>query len=149
MSPQRILLAEANPNDVELALCALADKNLADEVAVVREGEEALEYLRMPGSYSDRPESLPAVTLLDIKIPKVSGLEVLEAMRADPSLAKPPVVKLTSSREEADVLRSYSNGVNAYMVKPVDFDEFIKTVQQIASFWGRTNQPPHLNAAQP
>lgn len=103
----------------------------------------------MPGSYSDRPESLPAVTLLDIKMPKVSGLEVLEAMRADPSLAKPPVVKLTSSREEADVLRSYSNGVNAYMVKPVDFDEFIKTVQQIASFWGRTNQPPHLNAAQP
>lgn len=120
----------------------MAEKNLADEVAVVRDGEEALEYLRMQGSYSDRPEGLPAVTLLDIKMPKVSGLEVLEAMRADPSLAKLPVVMLTSSREEADVLRSYRNGVNAYVVKPVDFDQFIKTVQQIASFWGRTNQPP-------
>lgn len=120
----------------------MAEKNLADEVAVVRDGEEALEYLRMQGSYSDRPEGLPAVTLLDIKMPKVSGLEVLEAMRADPSLAKLPVVMLTSSREEADVLRSYRNGVNAYVVKPVNFDQFIKPVQQIASFWGRTNQPP-------
>jgi CheY-like chemotaxis protein len=145
MTPKRILLAEDNPNDVELALCALAEKNLAQDVAVVRDGEEALAYLRKQGTYADRPDGLPVVTLLDIKMPKVSGLEVLETMRGDPELAKIPVVMLTSSREEADVIRSYSHGVNAYVVKPVDFDEFIKTVQQIASFWGQTNQPPPLN----
>ncbi|MBG89875.1 MAG: two-component system response regulator [Verrucomicrobiales bacterium] len=123
MSAKRVLLAEDNPNDVELALCALAATDL------VGDGEKALDYLNLRGAYSNRPNALPAVALLDIKMPKVSGIDVLERMKKDPRLAGIPVVMLTSSRKEANVLRCYQHGANAYAIKPVDFDEFIKTVK--------------------
>ncbi len=142
---RRILLAEDDPNDVELTLTALGENHLANEVVVVNDGVEALDYLRVRGRFADRPRGNPAVVLLDIKMPKLDGLEVLKQMKADEGLRSVPVVMLTSSREESDLLESYRLGVNAYVVKPVDFREFIGAVRSLGLFWAVVNQPPPQN----
>jgi len=139
---RRILLAEDDPNDVELTLTALGENNLANEVVVVNDGVEALDYLHARGRFAERPRGNPAVVLLDIKMPKMDGLEVLKRMKADEGLRSVPVVMLTSSREESDLLESYRLGVNAYVVKPVDFREFINAVKNLGLFWAVVNQPP-------
>ena len=137
-----ILLAEDNVDDVELTLEALSHHNLANRVTVVRDGVEALEYLRCEGAYSGRMRCTPAVMLLDIKMPRKDGLEVLREVRADPELKLLPVVILTSSQEEQDILLGYELGVNAYVVKPVDFDAFMDAVKQLGVFWVLTNERP-------
>ena len=137
-----ILLVEDNPKDVELTLVALAKTHLANEVIVVRDGEEALNYLQYQGPYESRPKGLPAVVLLDLKLPKVDGLEVLQQIKQSPDLQRVPVVMLTSSREEHDLLRSYKLGVNAYVVKPVGFNEFIEAIADLGIFWAVLNEPP-------
>jgi len=142
MNPKRILLADDNPNDVELALCALEELGLADEVAVVGDGDEALDYLYCRGRFADREPENPVVTLLDMKMPKVSGLDVLRQMKADARLRTIPVVMLTSSREQQDVIDSYAAGVNAYIVKPVEFEKFVEAVKEIGNFWAQMNEPP-------
>lgn len=139
---KRILLVEDSPNDVELTLTALEENRLANEVIVTRDGEEALDYLHRRGIFKLRAEGNPAVVLLDLKLPKVDGLQVLAAMREHPELRSVPVVMLTSSREEQDLLRSYSLGVNAYVVKPVDFSEFVSAIKELGLFWAIINQPP-------
>jgi len=139
---KRILLAEDNERDLELTLAALEEHHLANEVVVVRDGAEALDYLFRRGQYADHPNGLPVVVLLDLKMPKVDGLEVLRHMREDPLLKMVPVVMLTSSREEPDLVRSYQFGVNAYVVKPVDFTKFVESVKQIGFFWAIVNEPP-------
>lgn len=137
-----ILLVEDNPKDIELTLAALADNRLANEVIVVRDGEEALDYLFRRGIFKLRAAGNPAVVLLDLKLPKVDGLEVLEQIKTDAMLRTVPVVMLTSSREEPDLSRSYKLGVNAYVVKPVDFTEFTQAIREIGLFWAVINQPP-------
>jgi CheY-like chemotaxis protein len=137
-----ILLAEDNPNDVELTLAAFSEHNLANEVFVVSDGEEALDYLFRRGRFKDRPNGNPAVILLDLKMPKVDGLEVLRIIKQDEKLKNIPVVMLTSSREEPDLVRSYQFGVNAYVVKPVGFQSFMDAVKQIGVFWALFNEPP-------
>ncbi len=137
-----ILLVEDNANDVELILGALAEYNLANEVIVARDGEEALDYLYHRGQYKERPNGSPCVILLDLKMPKVDGLEVLRTVRADKNLSHVPVVVLTSSREERDLLESYRLGTNAYVVKPVDFSEFVWAVKELGMFWAIINEPP-------
>ena len=137
-----ILLAEDSPNDVELTLAALAEHRLANDVVVVNDGAEALEYLFRRGQFTDRPAGHPGVVLLDLKMPKVDGLEVLRRMKADKNLRSIPVVMLTSSREESDVVQSYELGVNAYVVKPVAFEEFIGAVKTVGLFWAVLNEPP-------
>jgi CheY-like chemotaxis protein len=139
-----ILLAEDNPNDVELTLEALAEHNLANRVTVAHDGVEALEYLRCEGAFSGRPPGAPAVLLLDIKMPRMDGLEVLREIRGDPELRRQPVVILTSSREEQDIITSYDLGVNAYVVKPVDFQSFIEAVEHLGVFWALINERPPL-----
>jgi CheY-like chemotaxis protein len=138
----RILLAEDSDADVELTLAALAEHNLANEVVVVRDGAEALDYLHRRGRYKDRGPGEPAVILLDLKMPKVDGLEVLREVKNDAELRKVPVVMLTSSREEQDLVESYRLGVNAYVVKPVDFGRFLEAVKQLGMFWAVVNEPP-------
>jgi CheY-like chemotaxis protein len=137
-----ILLAEDDPKDVELTLEALAAHNLANQVDVVRDGVEALEYLRREGAYLGRSSPDPSVAILDIKMPRMDGIEVLRAMRADGSLKLLPAVMLSSSREEQDLIRSYELGVNAYVVKPVKFTEFIEAVRHIGVFWALVNERP-------
>jgi CheY-like chemotaxis protein len=144
---KRILLAEDNANDVELTLEALAHHNLANEVIVARDGEEALDYLYRRGAFKMREEGNPAVMLLDLKMPKVDGKEVLRQVKTDPSLKTIPVVVLTSSREERDLVESYNLGVNAYVVKPVDFHEFTDAVKELGLFWSIINVPPPRNGA--
>lgn len=139
---KRILLVEDNLEDVELTLAALEAHNLVNEVEVARDGAEALDYLQRRGKYADRPVGNPAVVLLDIKMPKLSGLEVLERVKADPALKTIPVVMLTSSREEPDLARAYELGVNAYVVKPVDFNQFAGAVKQVGAFWAVLNELP-------
>ena len=139
---KRILLVEDNERDVELTLAALEEYNLANEVVVARDGAEALDYLFQRGKYSDRPGGLPAVVLLDLNMPKVDGLEVLQRMKIDPILKQVPVVMVTSSRVEQDLVRSYELGVNAFVVKPVDFQKFIESIRQIGFFWAIINEPP-------
>jgi len=139
---KRVLLAEDSARDVELTLEALAEHHLANEVVVTRDGAEAWDYLNRRGKYAGRPAGNPAVVLLDLKMPKMDGLEVLRAMRADEKLRTVPVVMLTSSREESDVLESYALGVNAYVVKPVAFSDFIDAVKQLGLFWAVVNQAP-------
>lgn len=139
---KRILLAEDNERDVELTLSALAECHLANEVVVVRDGAEALEYLRRQGKFQMRAAGNPAVVLLDLKMPKVDGMEVLRAMKSDPDLKAVPVAILTSSREESDLVESYKLGGNAYVVKPVDFGEFTKAVGKLGVFWAVINEPP-------
>ena len=137
-----ILLVEDNLNDLDLALRALAKTNLANEVITLRDGEEALDYLRCQGRFAQRSRGNPAVVLLDLKLPKLSGIEVLQQIRSDPDLRALPVVMLTSSNEEVDVTQSYSLGVNAYVVKPVRFKEFMAAVQDLGLFWAVLNEPP-------
>ena len=138
----KILLVEDDPNDVELTLSALAENRIANGVIVARDGEEALDYLFRRGAYESREVGEPVVVLLDLKLPKVSGMEVLEQIKDDPESRTLPVVVLTSSREEQDLVRSYDLGTNAYVVKPVDFPDFIEAVRQVGLFWTITNQPP-------
>jgi CheY-like chemotaxis protein len=138
----RILIVEDDPRDVELTMTALEDYKLVNEVVVARDGEEALDYLYCRGSFHGRSHENPAVMLLDLKLPKVDGLEVLKQIKSDERLKMIPVVVLTSSREEQDMLRSYTLGVNAYVVKPVDFHEFINAVKELTVFWAIINQPP-------
>jgi CheY-like chemotaxis protein len=139
---RRILLAEDNANDAELTLTALRTNRLANEVTVVRDGAQALDYLYRRGEYADRGPELPALLLLDLKMPKVDGLEVLRAVKSDPSLRALPVVVLTSSREEQDLVRSYDLGVNAYVVKPVGFAAFVDAVKALGGFWAVLNEIP-------
>jgi CheY-like chemotaxis protein len=138
----RILLVEDDPRDLELTLTALEESKLANEVVVARDGEQALDYLYCRGEFTNRPNDNPAVLLLDLKLPKVDGLEVLQKIRADDRLKLIPVVVLTSSKEEKDMMRSYTLGVNAYVVKPVDFHEFINAVKELSMFWALINEPP-------
>lgn len=138
----RILLVEDDPKDVELTLTALEEYNLANEVVVVRDGEEALDYLFGRGAFAMRSAGNPAVLLLDLKLPKVDGLEVLNTIRSTEGLKVIPVVVLTSSREERDKVASYQLGVNAYVVKPVDFHEFVNAIKELGVFWALINEPP-------
>lgn len=137
-----ILYAEDNPHDVELTLAALAEHNLANDVVVVGDGAEALDYLHRRGRYQLRRDGNPALILLDLKMPKIDGLGVLQAIKQDPQLRVIPIVMLTSSREEPDLARAYALGVNAYVVKPVDFQSFITSVKQLGVFWAMLNEPP-------
>jgi CheY-like chemotaxis protein len=139
---KRILLVEDNAKDVELTLAALAENNLANEVVVTRDGAEGLDYLFRRGQFAGRPEGLPVVVLLDLKMPKVDGLELLSQVKRDPVLKRIPIVMMTSSREEQDLVRSYALGVNAYVVKPLDFQQFVDSVKQIGFFWAVLNEPP-------
>ena len=139
---KRILLAEDSAKDVELTMAALQEHHLANEVVVVRDGAQAWDYLSRKGEYANRPAVSPAVVLLDLKMPKMDGLEVLRRLRADETLRTVPVVILTSSREERDIIESYKLGVNAYVVKPVAFDEFIGAVKALGLFWAVLNEPP-------
>jgi DNA-binding response OmpR family regulator len=138
----RILLVEDDPKDVELTLTALEEYNLANEVIVVRDGEEALEYLYSRGKFKTRSSDNPSVMLLDLKLPKVDGLEVLKQIKSEEKLRMVPVVVLTSSKEEKDMVASYRLGVNAYVVKPVDFHEFVNAIKELGIFWAVINQPP-------
>ena len=138
----RILLVEDDPKDVELTLTALEEYNLANEVIVARDGEEALEYLYSRGKFKTRSSDNPAVMLLDLKLPKVDGLEVLKQIKSEEKLRMVPVVVLTSSKEEKDMVASYRLGVNAYVVKPVDFHEFVNAIKELGIFWAVINQPP-------
>jgi DNA-binding response OmpR family regulator len=138
----RILMVEDDPKDVELSMTALEDYNLANEVVVARDGEEALDYLFCRGKFRDRSGDNPAVILLDLKLPKVDGLEVLREIKSDAKLKIIPVVVLTSSKEEKDMVTSYKLGVNAYVVKPVDFHEFVNAIKELGVFWALINQPP-------
>ena len=138
----RILIVEDDPKDVELTLTALEEYNLANEVVVTRDGEEALDYLCCRGNFKMRTSDNPAVLLLDLKLPKVDGLEVLQQIKSDEKLKMIPVVVLTSSREERDMVASYRLGVNAYVVKPVDFHEFVNAIKELGIFWAVINEPP-------
>ena len=137
-----ILIVEDNPNDLELTLNALEKSRLANEVIVARDGAEAVDYLFRRNGYADRPLGNPAVVLLDLKLPKVDGLEVLRMVRNDETIGRTPIVLLTSSREERDVITGYKLGVNAYVVKPVNFGEFVRAIQDLGVFWAVLNEPP-------
>jgi CheY-like chemotaxis protein len=139
---RRILMAEDSANDIELTLAALAEHRLANQVDVVRDGAEALDYLYRRGAYADRLNGHPALVLLDLKMPKVTGLEVLRQIKGDPDLRTIPVVMLTSSREEGDLIASYELGVNAYVVKPVEFGDFMGAVRHLGGFWALINEAP-------
>jgi len=138
----RILMVEDDPRDVELTLTALEEYKLANEVVVTRDGEEALDYLYYRGNFTTRTPGNPAVLLLDLKLPKVDGLEVLQQIKSDEQLRMIPVVVLTSSHEERDMVASYTLGVNAYVVKPVDFHEFVNAIKELGIFWAVINEPP-------
>jgi CheY-like chemotaxis protein len=144
MSPNlgRILMVEDDPKDLDLTLSALEEYNLSNEVVVARDGEEALDYLYCRGKFRERTSDNPAVLLLDLKLPKIDGLEVLQHIKADERLKMIPVVVLTSSREERDMVASYKLGVNAYVVKPVDFREFLNAIKELGIFWALINEPP-------
>jgi CheY-like chemotaxis protein len=137
-----ILLVEDNPRDLDLSLRALARTNLANEVIVARDGEEAWNYLAREGSFAGRPRGNPAVVLLDLKLPKIDGVEVLDRIRKHPDMEQLPVVMLTASREQTDVARSYALGVNAYVVKPLGFAEFLEAIRDLGVFWAVLNEPP-------
>jgi CheY-like chemotaxis protein len=143
-----ILLVEDNLNDIELTQVALKQNKVANEIVVARHGADALDYLYRRGSFQSRSPGDPAVVFLDLKMPKVDGLEVLRQMKGDPSLRMIPVVILTSSREEADLLRSYQLGVNSYVVKPVGFEQFTDAIRQLGMFWAVLNEPPPERAGQ-
>ncbi len=139
---KRILLVEDNPYDVELALAALEEHRLAAQVAVTHDGVEALDYLHSRGRYARRSGGLPAVMLVDVKMPRMDGLELLGQLKRDPGLRHVPVVMLTSSRESRDLERCYELGANAYVVKPVEFTQYVSTVKEIGLFWAVLNEPP-------
>jgi DNA-binding response OmpR family regulator len=138
----RILMVEDDNNDVDMTMTALEEYNLANEVVVTRDGEEALDYLFCLGRYKGRTNENPAVLLLDLKLPKIDGLEVLRQVKSDDTLKMIPVVVLTSSHEEKDMVASYQLGVNAYVVKPVDFHEFVNAIKELGVFWAVINVPP-------
>ncbi len=141
-----ILLVEDNPRDLELTLAALSKCQLANEIVIARDGAEALDYLYQRGPHADRAEGDPAVVLLDLKLPKVDGLEVLETVKTDAARRQIPVVMLTSSREERDLVKSYELGVNAFVIKPVDFNAFFEAIQDLGMFWAILNEPPPRGA---
>ena len=140
---RRILLVEDSDNDIEITLEALSEYHLANRVDVVRDGAEALDYLFARGAYANRNSGAPVVVLLDVKLPKLNGIEVLKEIRADPRYARLPVVMLTSSRQEPDLRRSYELGCNAYVVKPVDFAKFTEALKVVGCFWAIINEPPN------
>jgi two-component system response regulator len=137
-----ILLVEDNPSDLRLTLHALERNKLANQIHVVRDGVEALDFLFSTGPYAERPQRNPRVVLLDLKLPRIDGLEVLRRMKEEPRTRTIPVVVLTSSREERDIVESYQLGVNSYIVKPVDFEQFAESVRQLGFYWALLNQPP-------
>ena len=137
-----ILIVEDDPRDVELTVTALEDNKLANNLSVVSDGAEAIDYLHRTGKFADIPPGNPLVIFLDLKLPKVSGIEVLQHVRNDPALATTPVVILTSSAEERDIVKGYELGVNAFVVKPVDFDSFVTVVRELGMFWAVINRPP-------
>jgi len=139
---KRILLVEDSTNDIELTLSALEENRLANEIVVVRDGEEALDYLYQRGRFRMRARGYPAVVLLDLKLPKIDGLQVLQQIKSDSNLKHIPIVMLSSSREEPDLARSYRLGANAYVVKPVDFAEFVRALRELGLFWAVINEPP-------
>ncbi len=139
-----ILLIEDNPDDVELTIHALEKNNIANPIVVVRDGRDALDYLFYEGKYANSTHSLPSIILLDLKLPKVDGIEVLLKIKSARKLKLIPVVILTSSKEESDVMKSYDLGVNSYIRKPVDFDQFVDTVRQIGFYWLLINEPPQV-----
>ena len=139
---KRIVLAEDNANDVELTMTALRENHVVNEIVIVRDGAEALDYLYKRNKFVDRAGRNPALLLLDLKMPKVDGIEVLRQVKSDVALKTIPVVVLTSSREEQDLVRTYDLGVNAYVVKPVDFHEFIEAVKLLGGFWAVVNETP-------
>lgn len=142
MKPEHILLVDDSPRDTEMALEALQHYHLANQVVTLRDGAEALDHLHRRGEFAGRDGTNPAVILLDLKMPRVDGLEVLSAIKADPALKVIPVVMMTSSREEQDLLRSYELGANAYVVKPLSFPEFVEAVKVVGAFWAMLNEPP-------
>ena len=146
---KRILLVEDSVADAELAMRALEESHLANEVLHLRDGVEALDYLYRRGDFADRPEGHPALVLLDLKMPRLDGTEVLRQLKSDPAMRMIPIVIMTSSREEGDLLASYALGVNAYVVKPVNFREFFDAVKQVGSFWGVLNEAPPAGRTQP
>jgi CheY-like chemotaxis protein len=145
----RILLAEDSSEDAELVLEALAEYRIANTVLHVKDGEEALDYLYRRGAFANYPPIQPAVVLLDLKMPKVDGTEVIKQLKNDPELKRIPVVVMTSSREERDLVNSYNLGANAYVVKPLNFHEFVDAVKQLGAFWAVLNEPPPEPARQP
>jgi CheY-like chemotaxis protein len=144
---RHILLAEDSENDIELTLAALESHRVANEVVVVRDGAEALDYLRCQGRFAGRPADNPVLILLDLKMPKVDGFQVLREVKQDPALRAIPVVVLTSSREEQDLVQTYGLGANAYVVKPVEFHEFMEAVRSLGRFWAVVNEPPPRTGA--
>ena len=140
--PKKILLAEDSPEDVEMTIAALSEYRLVNEIVVANDGAEALDYLYCRGKFKERALGNPLLVLLDLKMPKVDGLEVLKTIKSDENLKIVPVVMLTSSREEQDVVKSYRFGVNAYVVKPVSFQQFVESVKQLGAFWTIHNEPP-------
>lgn len=141
-----ILLVEDDSNDVELIMAGLASNKLANDIVVTRDGEEALDYLNCRGKYAGRMDGNPALVLLDLKLPKVGGLEVLKHMRSNEKLARVPVVILTSSGEEKDIIEGYRLGTNGYVVKPLDFHQFVDAVKKTGAFWAIINEPPPVSA---
>ena len=146
---KRILLVEDDPRDVELTLTALSEHHLANEVAVARDGAEALDYVYRRGAFAERPVGNPVVILLDLKMPKLDGVEVLSRLRGDEQMRLIPVVVLTSSRESRDLAECYGLGVDAYVVKPVRFADFVEAVKQVGMFWALINEPPPGSAKRP
>jgi CheY-like chemotaxis protein len=144
---KQILYVEDSENDIELTTEALRDLSLANEIIIARDGAEALDYLYKRGRFEERPTDPPILILLDLKLPKISGLEVLRTIKNDPALRSIPVVVLTSSREEKDLVEGYRLGVNAYVVKPVDFRQFVQSVRNLGCFWALINEPPPSIAA--
>jgi len=142
MQERRILVVDDDPNDAELTLRALEGLKLKDHVDLARDGQEALDYLERRGAFAGRSSGDPAVVLMDVRMPRLSGIEALERIKRNPALRKIPVVMLTSSREEGDVLKSYELGSNAYVVKPVPFEKYLAAVAGLAEFWGKLNEPP-------
>lgn len=139
---KRILLVEDDPRDVELILSTLSEYNLANEIAIARDGVEALDYLYRRGTFAPRPVGNPVVILLDLKMPRLDGLQVVRQLKADEPMRLIPIVILTSSREAHDLEECYKLGVNAYVVKPVRFAEFVEAVKQVGVFWALINEPP-------
>jgi CheY-like chemotaxis protein len=146
---KRILLVEDCPLDAEMTLKALASQNLADEVVHLRDGVEALDFLYGRGQFPDRSQGKPTVVLLDLKMPKVNGLEVLRQIKSDPQLKTIPVVVMTSSRESRDLQAAYQLGVNAYVVKPLKFPQFVQAIEQVGAFWAVLNEPPPRAVSKP
>lgn len=142
MDLKRVLLVEDSSKDAKLTLAAFEESGLANELVWVKDGQEALDYLYLQGDYVGRPGGHPAVVLLDLKLPRVDGLQVLEKVKGDPNLRMVPVVMLTSSNQEADLARTYGLGVNAYVVKPVGFSEFVTALRELGLFWAVVNHPP-------